>query len=204
MSATIPSIAIIVASTRPARFADVPLAWVLERAALRSDLAFDVIDLRDHQLGYFDRAASPSMAPRAYGSEEERELGERLDAADGILVIANEYNHGFTAPLKNTLDHFYVEFNHKVAGFLGYGNVGGSRAIEQLRLVVAELEMVSARHTVHLLGQHILPVRTGTPADEAFAPLEPRLELLFDDLAWWGRVLHDARTADALNAEDAG
>ncbi len=203
MSATIPSIAIIVASTRPTRFADIPLAWVLERAALRSDLSFDVIDLRDHQLPYFDRPASPSMAPRAYANDEERELGERLDAADGILVITNEYNHGFTAALKNTIDHYFVEFNHKVAAFVGYGNVGASRAIEQLRLVVAELEMVSARHTVHLLGQHIMPVRSGTPVDEAFASLEPRLELLFDDLAWWGRVLHDARTADAVNSEDA-
>ena len=203
MSATIPSIAIIVASTRTARFADIPLAWVLERAALRSDLTFDVIDLREHQLPYYDLPVPPAVAPRSYTSDEERELGERLDAADGILVITNEYNHGFTAALKNTIDHYFVEFNHKVAAFVGYGNVGASRAIEQLRLVVAELHMVSARHAVHLLGEHVLPVRSGTPANEAFASLEPRLELLFDDLAWWGRVLHDARTAEALSSEDA-
>jgi NAD(P)H-dependent FMN reductase len=196
--ALVPHILIVVASTRSRRFADHPLAWVLERAALRTDLEFEVLDLRDHPLPFYDLPTPPAISPRNYTSAEERAIGEALDAADGYLLITNEYNHGYSAALKNVLDHFFVEFNRKPISFLGYGNVGGSRAIEQLRQVAIELDMVSVRPTVHVFGTQMAPVREDpVAAAEIFGALEFRIDALFADLHWWATALKTARAGIA-------
>jgi NAD(P)H-dependent FMN reductase len=193
----VPRIAIIVASTRTNRFADYPLKWVLERTAGRTDFTFEVVDLRDHTLPFENLQQSPAAFPRQYGTEDHRALGEVFEAADGFLVIANEYNHGYSAPLKTTLDHFFVEWGRKPISFLGYGNVGGARAIEQLRQVADELDMASVRPTVNIYGSYIMEIRGGNEnVTEVFGPLEPRLDALLEDLRWWAVALAAARTAD--------
>ena len=193
----VPRIAIIVASTRTKRFADYPLSWVLERTANDARFSFEVVDLREHALPFENLQNSPAALPRQYVSEDHRALGERFDAVDGFLVIANEYNHGYSAPLKNTLDHFFVEFNRKPISFVGYGNVGGARAIEQLRQVADELDMASVRPTVNIYGSYVMDIRGGNEnVTEVFAPLEPRLDALLNDLHWWAAALAAARLAD--------
>jgi NAD(P)H-dependent FMN reductase len=142
----------------------------------------------------YDLPKPPALAHREYATEEQRVLGERLDAADGFLVITHEFNHGYSAPLKNMLDHYFAEWEHKPVAFVGYGNVGGSRAIEQLRQVVVELNMVSVRESVHVLGYQFPAVRSGgEPAATALAGLEPRLTTMTDHLLWWARALTAAR-----------
>jgi NAD(P)H-dependent FMN reductase len=191
---TNPRIGVIVASTRTVRFADFPLAWLTSFLARRDDLDVTVIDVRDHPLPFYDLPAAPAMAPRQYSSEPERVLGEQFDSLDGFIVITNEFNHGYSAALKNVLDHYSVEFHRKPVAFIGYGNVGGARAIEQLRQVVAEMEMVSIRHAVHILGPQMAPIREGgEAAAEIFGSHEPRLQMVVDDLAWWSAALRAAR-----------
>jgi NAD(P)H-dependent FMN reductase len=203
---TVPHILIVIASTRQHRFADYPLNWMLARTGSHSDLDFEVLDLRDHLLPFFDRQGSPGMSPRQYSGDAERALGEKLDAADGFLIITNEYNHGYAAVLKNTLDHFFVEWNRKPIAFLGYGNVGGARAIEQLRQVADELDMASVRPTVNVLGALMMEIRGGADANAVLEPLLPRLDALLADLHWWAAALKVARDADkeATDASDEG
>ncbi|HEX4057023.1 MAG TPA: NAD(P)H-dependent oxidoreductase [Galbitalea sp.] len=193
----LPRIVIIVASTRTKRFADYPLKWLLEQIKDESRLTFEVLDLREHTLPHEILQNSPAANPRKYESDDHREIGELFDKADGFLVLANEYNHGYSAPLKNTLDHFFVELNRKPISFLGYGNVGGARAIEQLRQVADELDMASVRPTVNILGKYVMDIRGGNEnVTEVFAPLEERLTALLNDLDWWARALKAARDAD--------
>jgi NAD(P)H-dependent FMN reductase len=192
-----PRIALIVASTRSTRFADKLLPWLADR--LGSDAAFDLelIDLRDHRLPFYDLPTPPRMAHRHYGSEVEARLGALLDSADGYVVLTNEFNHGPSAELKNALDHYYVELRHKPIAFVGYGNVGAARAVEQLRLVVAELDMVSVRDSVHVLGPHFMTIRAGgDEADQTFTALDTRLQLLVENLLWWTSATRAARFAD--------
>jgi len=124
-----------------------------------------VINVRDVALPDYNLPKAPAYARREYSSRAERALGERLDNADAFLFLVNEYNHGYGGGLKNVLDHYFAEFEHKPAAFFGYGNVGGSRAIEQLRQVVAELNMVSVRETMHIFGtqfQHGCQINGGS------------------------------------------
>jgi NAD(P)H-dependent FMN reductase len=193
-----PRVALIIASTRTTRFADPVAAWVQQTLDARGDLELDVIDVREVALPAYDLPTPPAIAHREYANATERALGERLDAADGYLIVTHEFNHGYSAPLKNLLDHYFAEFEHKPVAFVGYGNVGGSRAIEQLRQVIIELNMVSVRESVHVFG-HLFPaVRAGgEAADEALASLEPRLTTMTNHLLWWTRALAVARANSA-------
>ena len=185
-------IALIVASTRTTRFADKPLAWLAPRL---DRFEVDTIDLRDLHLPYYDLPVPPAMAHRQYTSDAERELGERFDAVDGFIVIANEFNHGYSAALKNAFDHYFIELSHKPIAYVGYGNAGGSRAIEQLRQVAIELDMVPVRYSVNIMGPQVFAIRDGASIDEAFAPLEAPLERMLDSLTWWTDATAVARAA---------
>jgi NAD(P)H-dependent FMN reductase len=135
-------------------------------------------------------------SPRQYPNDEVRQVGEALDRADGFVVLVAEYNHGYTAVLKNIIDWTWIEWRRKPMTFVGWGNVGGARAIEQLRLVAVELEAVPLRHAVHILPDVLIPARTGDPEDlSVFEPLAPRLDLLAKDLEWWMHALTPARAA---------
>ena len=193
-------VALVVASTRSeGRFADLAVAWLHPLLLQRDDMAIDLIDLREHALPPYDLALPPARAARRYESPEHREIGERFDAADGFLVLTNEFNHGYSAALKNVLDHFFVEFQHKPIAFVGYGNVGGARAIEQLRQVAAELDMVSVRDTVNIVGAEMRSLRTGgaEAAHSIWAGHAPKLTAMLDNLEWWGQTARAGRRRNA-------
>jgi hypothetical protein len=64
-----------------------------------------------------------------------------------------------------------------------------------LRQVAVEFEMAPLRHAVHILPDALIAARQATSPDDttAFAPLEPRLKTLADDLTWWADALRTAR-----------
>ena len=64
---TKPKIAIIVSSTRPTRFADVPTAWIKAQAEARGDMEVEVVDLRDHPLPFFAEMAPSPLAEELPG-----------------------------------------------------------------------------------------------------------------------------------------
>ena len=188
---------IIIGSTRPGRFADKPVAWLKDRLAGRDGFELDVLDLRDYPLPFYESAMSPARSLRDYPNEDIAKLGRRIDDADGYIVVTSEYNHGYPASLKNAMDTVFPEFNKKPITFLGYGNAGGARAIEQLRLVSVEFEMAPLRRAVHIFPDLMRPAmmaETFTPA--IFESLDERLDMMVDELLWWTDALKSARDAD--------
>jgi NAD(P)H-dependent FMN reductase len=177
-------------TTREDRFSEIVAPWVRTGLERRPELEVDLLDLREHLLPFFDGPA-PARNPRLYPSDEVRQFAGRVDHADCYVILTAEYNHGYSAVLKNALDWTFAEWNRKPVSFVGWGNVGGARAVEQLRQVAVELEMAPLRHAVHVLGGQMMAARGGDPT--ALDALEPRLDLLVDDLTWWGRTLRSAR-----------
>jgi NAD(P)H-dependent FMN reductase len=187
---------LIIGSVRDNRFADKPAAWIQDRLAQRDDFELDVLDLRDYQLPLFNSPMSPARSQREYPNEAVAALGRRFDAADGYIALTSEYNHGYPASLKNAMDWVFPEFQHKPMSYVGYGNAGGARAVEQLRLVCVEFEIAPLRHAVHIFPDVMRPAMTAeefTP--ELFESLDQRLTLLADDLVWWATALKTAREA---------
>jgi NAD(P)H-dependent FMN reductase len=192
-----PRIQIIIGTTRPGRFSEKPTAWLVDRLSGRDDLELETLDLRDHPLPMYESPVPPARANREYHDERIVRLGEAVDRADGYIIVTSEYNHGYPGVLKNAMDHVFPEFTRKPVAFVGYGNVGGARAVEQLRLVAAEFEMASLRHAIHILPDvMIAAMRTDPFSIELFASLDQRLVQVVDDLVWWARALHAGRESD--------
>jgi NAD(P)H-dependent FMN reductase len=188
-----PHLSIILGSSRQGRFADQVATWVTSRVDERADVTSEVVDLRDHPLPVFDQAP-PAYTGRSYPNAPSERLGRVLDRADGFLILTPEYNHGYPAVLKNAIDHTFVEWNRKPVAFVGWGNVGGARAIEQLRLVAVELELAPLRHAVHILPELMRALHQAeTDPQEVFGALDGRLTLLLDELLWWSAALAAAR-----------
>ena len=188
---TTPTIGIIIGSTREGRFGDKPANWIHGIARQRTDLAFELIDLRDHPLPFFNEAAPPVQSP--VKNEAARAWGSRLAGLDGFIVVTPEYNHGPTAVLKNAFDSAYAEFRRKPLAFVGYGSVGAARSIEQLRLLATSFQMVSLNSCVNIGMAEFLGVAMHGKQFGDFPYLAQSAEALLDDLAWWAKVLKPAR-----------
>jgi NAD(P)H-dependent FMN reductase len=187
-------IQVLIGSTRPNRFADKPAAWIMNRLAATEGVDAELVDLRDYPLPLYESTRSPAFTKRDYPTDQIRAWGTKLDGADGYIVLVAEYNHAYTAALKNALDTVYPELNRKPIAFVGYGGVGGARAVEQLRLVAVEFEMAPLRHAVHILPDVMGPAMQSDPFDiEVFAPLDARLTKLTSDLLWWSTTLAAGR-----------
>ncbi len=189
-----PSIAIIVGSTRPGRFSEIPAQWLYERLQGREDLAVRLLDLRDYPMPYFDEPTSPANPNREpFESDAVNRWTAAIGASDAFIVVSPEYNHGYSAVLKNALDYVYAEWNRKPIAFVGYGGVSGARAVEQLRLIAIELQMAPIRPALHLpLAVMAARQQGGDPVDE-LNQLGDRADALVDDLLWWTEALNTAR-----------
>ncbi len=188
-----PLIGIIIGSTREGRFGEKPAHWIHEIAQQRTDLAFELIDLRDHPLPFFNETLSPAWA--LVKNEAAQRWANRLAQLDGLIVVTPEYNHGPSAVLKNALDYAYKEFIRKPIGFVGYGGVGAARAIEQLRLVAIELQMAPVRNAVHIGMVEFLGIWQQGKSFEDFPHLAQSANALLDDFSWWTKALKAAREA---------
>jgi NAD(P)H-dependent FMN reductase len=186
-----PRIGIVIGSTREGRFGEKPAHWIHEIAKQFADLAFEMIDLRDHPLPFFNEPRSPAYGP--VNNEAARLWATKLGSLDGLIVVTPEYNHGPSAVLKNALDYAYKEFNRKPIGFVGYGGVGAARAVEQLRLIAIELQMAPVAHAVHVGMMECLGIMQQGKTFEDFPHLAQAAKRLLDEMSWWAKVLKPAR-----------
>ncbi|WP_123040969.1 NADPH-dependent FMN reductase [Cohnella candidum] len=141
-------IAIIIGSTRPGRNGEAVAKWVHEIAAKRGDAEYELVDIAEYNLPLLDEPVPPSMGQ--YSKDHTKRWAEKIASFDGYVFVTPEYNHATSGALKNALDFIYAEWNNKAAGFVGYGSAGGSRAIENLRLIMGELQIADVRAQVGL------------------------------------------------------
>ena len=182
-----PKIAIIIGSTRPARFGHLPAAWIKKQADAHGGLDTEIVDLRDFKLPFFDEDASNAWVP-SKGAEAQR-WQKTIGGYDGYIFVVAEYNRSITGVLKNALDQAYVEWNRKPFGAIAYGGVGGARALEHLRNMGTELQMVSTRSAVHIGGGEFFKVNSSLGGsgkiEEIEAAISGPAKQMLDELTWW-------------------
>ncbi len=185
-------VAVIVGTTRAARFGHKAAQWIFDIAAKRDDIEVELVDLRDFPLPFFEEVASNAWAPtqNEVGLRWQKKVGE----FDGYVFVTAEYNHGVPAVLKNALDYAYPEWNRKAAACVGYGAVGGARAIEQLRLVCIELQLAPTRTGVHIQGADFMAVWRQGKAISELEYLKPNADSMLDELVWWTGAHKAARS----------
>jgi NAD(P)H-dependent FMN reductase len=160
----------------------------MTEASNRDDAGFELIDLAEHPLPHFDEPNQP--AQYKYTLEHSRKWSEVISRFDGYVIITPEYNHSVPGVLKNAIDFLYREWNDKAVGLVGYGAVGATRAMEQLRLISAGVEMATVRTSV------ALSVFTEFENLTRFAPSEratKTLHMMLDRVVAWSAALKSAR-----------
>jgi NAD(P)H-dependent FMN reductase len=135
------------------------------------------------------------MLPPALGQyqhEHTKAWAAKIASFDGYVFISPEYNHSTSGVLKNAIDFLYAEWHNKAAGFVSYGAVGGARAVEQLRLICANLKLATVR------AQVSLSLFTDFANFTEFQPMDLQVQALnevFPETVSWSKALASVRTA---------
>ncbi|MFA4844662.1 MAG: NAD(P)H-dependent oxidoreductase [Candidatus Margulisiibacteriota bacterium] len=188
-------IQIIMGSTRQNRFSEKPARWLFELAKTRTDFEFELLDLRDYPLPFYDEALPPAMLKGNYSSEIAKRWANKIGEGDGYIIVTPEYNHGYPGVLKNALDTVAVEWGKKPVGFVSYGSAMGTRSVQQLRQVAIELRLVPIEAALQV---PIDIFRAGLAQKEGdfnalFEPMKPFANTFLDQMAWWTKALQSVR-----------
>jgi len=183
-------IAVILGSTRPGRNGKAVAEWVYDVAKQRDDAEYELVDIAEYALPHLDEIVPPSLGQ--YSQPHTLAWANKIASFDGFVFVTPEYNHSTSGALKNAIDFLYAEWNNKAAGFVSYGSAGGTRAVEHLRLVMAELQVADVRAQVALsLFTDFENFSNFTPAPHQ----EQALGVVLDQVLAWSAALAEVRAA---------
>ena len=181
-------VAIILGSTRPGRKGEAVARWVYEIARSRGDAEFELVDIKDYDLPLLDEPVSATLGQ--YSNDHTKKWSAKIASFDAFVFVTPEYNHATSGALKNAIDYLYKEWNNKAAGFVGYGGLGATRAVENLRLVMGELMVADVR------AQVALSLFTDFESFSVFKPAphhEKSVHVVLDQVIAWGGALKSLR-----------
>jgi NAD(P)H-dependent FMN reductase len=188
-------IGIVVGTTRPGRRGAAVAQWVerLASASAPADAEFALVDLAEFDLPVLDEPVPAALGE--YRNAHTRRWAETIAGFDGFVFVTPEYNHSVPAALKNAIDYLFTEWHDKAAGFVSYGLGGGIRAVEHLRLTLAEVKVAGVRSQVALQlfdDFEIADIRE--PGQfRPDARHEAILGRLLDEVCSWARALQPLR-----------
>jgi NAD(P)H-dependent FMN reductase len=178
------SIPVLLGTPRKNRQSEHVAKWVFSKMLERAEIEAAFFDVRDFQL-----------PADGYGTEITDLFPEWRDAvikADGLVIVAPEYNHGYPGSLKTVLDLLLKEYIHKAVALVGVSshNWGGTRVIEACVPMVRELGLAVTFTDLHFAHVGTKFDEHGNLLDDAY---ERRVKDFLDELVWmattlkWGR-----------------
>lgn len=172
-------IPVLIGSAREGRITDKAAAYVAKLLKQRPDVQVELLDIRD---------LLKDMRPELTDCPAWDAVVKK---ADGLIIVAPEYNHGYPGPLKQLLDGSKA-YGQKPVAICGTSNggMGGVRMVEQLRLVLLTLGAVLIKQAVYFSFHQNLWNEDGSIKDESH---EKRLGDLFNELIWYAQHLQKAR-----------
>lgn len=185
-------IGVILGSTRKGRRGERVATWLMSQLSHMSAAQFELLDLRDYPLPFYDEVSSPDNLPDGYAHEIATKWAAKIGELDGFILVMPEYNHGISAVLKNAIDYVYAEWIRKPVTFVSYssGAIAGARAVEQVREVVIALEMAPMQGAIHIPTVAKTIDENGTLLQGHF---NEKVVKMVDQLLWWAHALKTAR-----------
>jgi NAD(P)H-dependent FMN reductase len=154
--------------------------WLVEQMRDRGDIETRLFDVADFALPQHD-----------YGQAIKDSFPEWRDAivqADGLVIVAPEYNHAYPGTLKAVIDLLLREYVHKAVAFVGVsaGPWGGTRVIEAMVPMVRELGLAVTFSDLNFPYVQKTFDDNGKLLDPAF---EKRAKDFLDELVWMAQVM---------------
>lgn len=178
------NIPLFLGTAREGRWSERVARFVLSELHKRPEISTELIDVRD----YLAAATKRKRDGRTLGA-----VDEKIVRADGYVIVAPEYNHGYPGELKIFLDTYSREYEKKPVGICGVSNgaFGGVRMVEQLRLVAIDFKMVPIREAVYFANVETLFNDDENIKDSAYSA---RVHKMLDELIWYAEVLREGRS----------
>jgi NAD(P)H-dependent FMN reductase len=174
------NIPVLLGTNRKERVSALVAKWVLDEAEKRPEINTRLFDVADFHLPYDD-----------YGQalkDSFPEWRDAITAADGLIIVSPEYNHGYPGALKGVLDLLLREYVHKAVAFVGVsaGPWGGTRVIEAMVPMCRELGLAVTFTDLNFPFAQRTFDAGGKLLDAAF---EKRVTDFLDELVWMSRAL---------------
>jgi NAD(P)H-dependent FMN reductase len=128
-----------------------------------------------------------------YTKDHTKRWAAKINSFDAFVFVTAEYNHGIPGALKNAIDFLLKEWNNKVAGFVSYGSAGGVRAVEQLRLVMAEVKVATVRAQLQL---SLYTDFENFTRFKLHSVHEKSVNAMLDEAIVWGKALKTVRISE--------
>ena len=172
----------ILGTTRQGRMSKHVAQLMVQEIGKHSQVETELIDIGDLPLP--TNNAGEGIKDSAFAS--------KMDRADGLVIVAPEYNHGYCGLLKHVLDSCLKEYIHKAVGIVGVsaGPFGGTRVIENLLPVMRELGMVNIFWDVNFSTVQNIFDAGGQLLDSAYVH---RIEKFLKEIIWMAKTLRYGR-----------
>jgi len=175
-------IPIILGTAREGRQSEKVAKFMLQET-LKTGLETEIIDVRNFRIKATDNTEKSPLA---------KKLAEKVNKADGFIIVSPEYNHGYPGELKMMLDMLYKQYAKKPVGICGVssGGLGGARMIQQLRLTCIGLNMVPINQAVYFSVVQDLFDEKDVIKDNSYYN---RAKNFLDELIWYAKSLKSSR-----------
>ena len=134
---TAPSLKILVVqgTIRKGRSSIHPARYVTDRFRKKGHNA-ELFDMKNYEIPLFRNRRDAVSDPHP----DVDAFGEKVEAADALVIVAPEYNHSIPGTLKNLLDHLYPEYKGTAFSYVtvSAGGFGGVRALSYLHDITLE------------------------------------------------------------------
>lgn len=141
-------IGIILASIREARVGDVIANWIFDEVNLvkNDDVTFEIIDLKNYKMPFI------GITPLKEEAETIKNWKTKMIEMDGYILVTPEYNRMVPGSLANAFQYLFPEVSDKALAFVGYGFLGGSRAINNFRSALSILKLALVQKEINISG----------------------------------------------------
>jgi NAD(P)H-dependent FMN reductase len=176
-------IPVILGTPRQGRQSEYVAKFIAEQLTERDDLETELIDIRNLAIATND----------AGEALKDPQFSATMTRADGLIIVAPEYNHGYPGLLKHVLDTCLKEYIHKAVGLCGVsaGPFGGTRMIQNLLPVMRELGLTTIFYDLNFSNVRTLFNEAGGLIDEP--TYIRRMERFVEELIWMSTVLRYGR-----------
>lgn len=163
---------------------------------------FELVDALDYP-------AEPVFKPHfAYASGKAPgkldDLADKIESADGYVMVSPEYNHSMSPALTNLLNHFGSSlFSYKPSAIVTYsaGQWGGMRVAVGMRTFLAELGCLPVSAMIHVpKAQEVFTADGGMQGEVEQNSRFGYFGRTFNQLIWWAQAASTQR--DAVDPHD--
>ena len=184
-----PRLGVVVVSVREGRVGAPVAEWFAARAREHGGFETELVDLKTVDLPMLSEPNHPRL--QKYTQEKTRAWSAQVAALDAFVFVTPEYNFATPPSLVNALDHLYVEWHYKAAGFVSYGGIsGGLRAVQHAKSMLTSFKVMPIVEavTIPFVGKLVENGRVpgGDPYDRSAA-------VMLDELLKWTDALAPLR-----------